>query len=203
MILNEMFDHIYCINLDSREDRWEECEAEFKKHNVFGVERFSATTAEEIQQLFNPSDIKIKLGEAALVNSHLKILNDAKEKSYKNILIFEDDVEFADTIHQSLDSIPPNWEIIYFGGNHVWGQPSPINDFVAIANRTLAMHAVGINLSVIEKMIPEINMSVPIDVTYANRLYLHNSYVMIPSQAWQRPSWSDLMGQHTDYGFLK
>lgn len=196
-----MFDHIYCINLESRPDRWEQCQEEFEKHNIIGVERLNATTAEEMQRIH--PNLPVKYGEAALIDSHRRALIDSKKNNYKSILILEDDVEFASTIHQSLDHIPTNWDIVYFGGNHAWGRPTPINEFVGIANKTLAMHAVGIKDAVIDRMLEEINLSAPIDVTYAYRLYLYNSYVMFPSQAWQRPGWSDLMGQNVDYGFLK
>ena len=40
-ILNEFFDKIFCINLDSRPDRWEECEKMFSHYNL-EVERVSA-----------------------------------------------------------------------------------------------------------------------------------------------------------------
>jgi glycosyl transferase family 25 len=193
-----MFDHIYCINLDSRPDRWAECEAEFIKHGISNVERFVATTVNEID-----SPAHIKPSEAALVRSHVRVLEDAKEKGYKKILILEDDIEFADTIHDHLDAVPENWEVLYFGGNHAWGIPYRMNDFLAVANKTLAMHCVGMTESAIDRMLGMINYNSPIDVTYAYALYLMNSYVFYPSQAWQRPSWSDLMGQHVDYGFLK
>ena len=30
-MMNEIFEHIYCINLEKRFDRWEECQKEFEK----------------------------------------------------------------------------------------------------------------------------------------------------------------------------
>lgn len=201
MTLNDMFDHIYCINLDSRTDRWEESLAEFEKHGIKNVERVSAITADDARAMY--PNLSIKAGEAGLILSHIKILEDANKNNYESILILEDDVQFAETINDDLREIPDNWEIIYFGGNHAWGQPSKINDKIAIANRTLAMHCLGIKRKAWQKMLSKINLTVPVDVTYANNVYLHNTYVFVPSQAWQRPSYSDLMGHYTDYGFLK
>jgi GR25 family glycosyltransferase involved in LPS biosynthesis len=196
-MINDYFDNVYCINVDSRTDRWADCEKEFSKYNLL-VERVSA---------FTPSDINfsvgIKGGEAALTTTHKKILEDAKEKGYNNILILEDDVEFAESINECLSEIPDNWDIVYFGGNHHFGQPIPITDSISIANKTLAMHCVAINSTIYDRMLEKINYLAPIDVIYADNLYLFNSYVFVPSKAWQRPSWSDLMQQHVDYGFLK
>lgn len=196
-MINDYYDHIYCINLDSRADRWAECEAEFSKHNIV-VERFSANTPEDI--IF---DVPIKKGEAALIMTHKRILDDAKEKGYNKILILEDDVEFSDDLNECLSEIPENWDIVYFGGNHNLGQPIPLTIKISIANRTLAMHCVAFNSTIYDRMLEKINYGEPIDVTYANNLYLFNSYVFTPSKAWQRPSWSDLTQQYVDYGFLK
>ena len=41
--MKKYFDKIYCINLDSRPDRWKECLEEFKKIGIDDiVERFPA-----------------------------------------------------------------------------------------------------------------------------------------------------------------
>lgn len=196
-MINGYFDHVYCINLDSRTDRWADCEKEFAKYNL-SVERVSA---------FTPADINfsvgVKGGEAALIMTHKKILEDAKEKGYNNILVLEDDVEFAEDINECLSEIPENWDVVYFGGNHYHGAPAKITDKIAIANKTLAMHCVAINSTIYDRMLEKIHYSFPIDVIYAENLYLFNSYVFVPSKAWQRPSWSDLLQQHVDYGFLR
>jgi len=198
MNLNDYFDHIYCINLDFRTDRWEQCLAEFEKHGIKDVERISATSAADIN-----FPINVKPGEAGLINTHTRVIQDVIDKNYQRVLILEDDVEFADTIHDCLESIPDNWQVVYFGGNHHQGAPHPINDKISIANRTLAMHCIALTRDVCVSMIPKINYNEPIDVTYSNMLYLFNSYVFTPSQAWQKPSHSDLMGHFVDYGFLR
>ena len=42
MSLTNYFDKVYCINLDDRKDRWEECVDEFNKIDALNdVERFS------------------------------------------------------------------------------------------------------------------------------------------------------------------
>jgi len=71
--------HVYYINLDRREDRRKEFEEEAKKME-FQPERF-------------PAIVKTPpmLGCHA---SHLAVLKKAKEMSYPNVLIFEDDFEF-------------------------------------------------------------------------------------------------------------
>ena len=77
----DYFDEIYCINLDSRPDRWQHAQLEFKKAGIEDrVQRFSA--------------IKENDGRVGVIKSNLAIVKMAKEKNLKNVLVFEDDVEF-------------------------------------------------------------------------------------------------------------
>lgn len=77
----DRFEKIYCINLDKRKDRWKKCIEEFKKIDILDrVERFSA--------------IEHKIGECGCRLSHTEVIKKCKEEGYKNVLIFEDDVEF-------------------------------------------------------------------------------------------------------------
>ena len=78
--MKDYFDKIYCINLKHRKDRWQESLIEFDRLNItHDVERFEA--------------IESKPGIVGCTASHYKIVQDAKIKGYKNILILEDDVK--------------------------------------------------------------------------------------------------------------
>jgi GR25 family glycosyltransferase involved in LPS biosynthesis len=199
--LNEFFDRIYCINLDSRPDRWEECLKQFES-NGLAVERFIATPGDQID-----FPVNVKKNEAGLILTHKKILEDAISNEYKSILILEDDVEFIENFLERFEEaqkdVPPHWDALYFGGNHFFGAPVPISDKIAIATKTVAMHCVGIKNTIYKKMLEKINYNEPIDMLYANNQSLINAFVFVPSIAWQRPSYSDLMGHFVDYGFLK
>jgi GR25 family glycosyltransferase involved in LPS biosynthesis len=81
-VLNKFFDKIYCINVDSRTDRWEECQQMFSKYNL-DVERFSA---------FEP-DIEpiccIRKTELSLIRTHREIIKKAKEHNYTNVFLVQ------------------------------------------------------------------------------------------------------------------
>ncbi|NBO22104.1 hypothetical protein EBU94_02015, partial [bacterium] len=120
MSLNGFFDKIYCINLDKRPDRWDECVQEFKKHRMI-VERFSAADHNHPivpKQL----DATTNNGNAGLVASNILILQDAIANGYKNILILEDDVAFVDDLNEKFaewsKDVPENWDMLYLGGNN-------------------------------------------------------------------------------------
>ena len=73
-------DKVIYINLEHRKDRKEEIESELNSMNI-EYERFNAIS--------NPD-----FGIVGCTQSHLEIFKMAKEKGYKNILIFEDDFKF-------------------------------------------------------------------------------------------------------------
>jgi glycosyl transferase family 25 len=72
-------DKIVYINLDHRTDRRKEIETELKQKGL-SYERFPA--------------IKEERGAIGCCKSHLAVLKKAREKGYKNILVFEDDFHF-------------------------------------------------------------------------------------------------------------
>jgi GR25 family glycosyltransferase involved in LPS biosynthesis len=77
--MSSNIDHIFYINLEHRIDRRSEFENEMKIMNL-NAERFNA--------------IKCTPGIAGAGYSHLAVLKLAKERGYKNVLIFEDDITF-------------------------------------------------------------------------------------------------------------
>jgi glycosyl transferase family 25 len=78
--MSHNIDKIMYINLNKRTDRREEIESELNK---FGLEY------ERFEAIETPS-----FGLLGCGKSHLSVLKIAKERNYKNILIFEDDFTF-------------------------------------------------------------------------------------------------------------
>jgi FkbM family methyltransferase len=85
-------DRVFLINLDKRQDRLIEFMQECRKMNIQNVERFSA--------IYRPDHPAL-----GCTSSHLAVVKLAKEKRYKNIIIFEDDFTFdvsRDVLEQRL-----------------------------------------------------------------------------------------------------
>lgn len=199
--MNNYFDHIYCINLDARVDKWDICLKEFKKHNL-SVERFTAIDGKNIINTTN-----LMPGEWGLLQTHISIINDAKKNNYKNILILEDDVEFMDNLNEIFNNIknqiPDDWVMLYLGGNHVGGSLQ-ISENVFKIFHTFTTHAFSINSELFDLIInglPKYKKAV--DVFYAELHSLFPSYVIRPHLAWQRESYSDIQGGIVNYNFLR
>ena len=79
--INKYIDKVIYVNLESRKDRRTEIETELNNYNI-DYERFNAVATPDF-------------GIIGCTQSHLEIFKMAKEKGYKNILIFEDDFMFV------------------------------------------------------------------------------------------------------------
>jgi GR25 family glycosyltransferase involved in LPS biosynthesis len=216
-MLNNFFDKIYCINLDRRTDRWEECQKIFTKLGL-EVERFSAIDG---KQLTLPHG-SVYNAEIAGAMSHTNVLKYAKEKGYKNILILEDDVEFHPDTNKLFDEfskqLPKDWEMVFFGGNHVGGA-IPVSENIQRLFGSYAIHAYGIREDVYDIIIKF--MSDKIDMVFNNQntkytpsvaadyfmAQLHKTLNVYgfktPHLAWQRTDFSDIQGAIMNYDFLK
>ena len=202
MTPNQFVDKIYCINLDKRLDRWERCKNIFQLNNI-EVERFSAVDGLNLDL----TGKKLLPGEIGVIRSNFEIIKKAKENNYKNVLIFEDDVELCEDFNLKFNDyikqIPTDWSFIYLGGNHVGGY-SHVTDNVAKTNYSFAIHAIIINQNIYDhilQILPEEKEQV--DVTYAKLQRIFPSYVFRPHLAWQRKDFSDIQGGIMDYDFLK
>jgi len=199
-------DKIFCINLDSRTDRWYESIEEFKKLGIENeVERISAAN--------------IQPGIIGCTKSHYECIKLAKEREYKNILILEDDVSFIpetlNVLNEMFNQIERNgihFEMLYLGANLCGEDNRLIDSNLALIAAAKTTHAYIINSSVYDIMLNtyancqwtggiQWHHSNPdrlnIDIFYIRMIQSRgNTYGVYPSVAEQRSSYSDLI--HSD-----
>ena len=204
------FDKIYCINLDSRPDRWIKCQEKFKKLGILDkVERFSACKIEH-------PDIQFKkiLGQAGCTLSHLFILKKAFNDNCSNYLVLEDDFEIDEMqddyllkLKNSLSDLPSDWDILYLGGNltNEYGI-SPIEKYSkflyqvkschtthAIAFSKLGMQKIIQKIGFIENIIDWIIKNGTIDVFLSKEILLYsNCFIVNPLLILQQEDFSDI-----------
>jgi hypothetical protein len=201
--INDYFDYVYCMNLDSRIDRWREVIQQFKNNKII-VNRFRAFDGKTIYRGQKP----IRPGEFGCLFTHLSILLDAKANNYDKVLIFEDDVElhpeFNNLASEFLQEVPDNWDMLYLGANTVRNKSVNVSARVNLANSLLGGHAYAVRNTVYDKLIYLLeNEPYPVDETYSRNHVLMNTYLCNPIIAWQREGWSDINKQHVNYQFLK
>lgn len=217
--LNNFFDKIYCVNLDTRIDKWNECKKEFQKLDI-QVERFPAING---ASLFKQG-MNLTAGAYGLMLTHQEILKEVVLKKYKNVLILEDDVTFIDNFYSyffdKIQSLPEDWDLLYLGGNNyfhqgnfklVTGDPNMVvhkynyrqlNHELCKTTWTQTTHAIAINNKAFQAVSSYIdnNSSKPIDDIFRIMQQSgYNAYTFLPSLALQRPSISDIENRFVDY----
>lgn len=218
--LNEFFSKIYCINLDRRPDKYEQCQPEFKKLNI-DVNRVSAVDGKTVER----PNTRWSPGCYGLVLTNINILTEAMQNKYDSILILEDDVMFNDKFYEIFNErikfLPDDWDILYLGGNNIFrsgkftlvtgdknfvptqNNYKTLNHELAKTTLTFTTHAVGINSKYFDKLMARIgdNQTEPIDNIYVTGQQdgTCNAYTFLPSLVLQRANFSDIDGRFADY----
>ena len=106
----ELFENTLFINLDGRKDRLKHVKEQMKLMDI-DAERVSA--------------IKTEDGAVGCTMSHIKCLETAKTRGYKQVFICEDDIVFKDpslykeNLKKFYKNNEINWDILIVGGNNV------------------------------------------------------------------------------------
>lgn len=175
--LSRFFDQICCINLDSRPDRWSYIQKQFDRYGLKEkVVRFSAIDLranEDLWHLENLQQGKFSvLANCGCILSHRSIVQNAKSAGLRNILVFEDDVEFLTsnigTLKQSLSSLSElEWDVFYLGATYQKRLEKVGRYLVRVPQGAAATHAIAYNHSFYDKFLETIPES-PVDCITSN-----------------------------------
>lgn len=124
-------DCIYVINLEKRKEKWERtlqrCEERGLHPNRFDAVLGTSLSQESIQELMGSYDSnRLSPGEAGCLLSHISVMKDAYDRGFNMIWIMEDDVLFAQDIHQipgllaKLSTFDPDWDLFYTDPDMEW-----------------------------------------------------------------------------------
>lgn len=199
-----MLDKIFYINLDKRKDRNEHIVNMFRECNIDDslIERFSAI-----------EDVNGALG---CTKSHITILDIAKSRGYKYILIIEDDLSIIDRkcFKDNIDNIfnlDINFDIIKISGNVINSIPTRL-DFLhkVIDSQTTSGYIVNCNY--IDKLrsnyIDGMNSMIKIGRRHENCIDIHwkrlqkndNWFIFNPKLGYQMDGYSDIERRNVKYG---
>ena len=102
----DKIDKIFYINLEKRKDRRTQIENELQTYDLYD-------NAERIEAIYTPGQ-----GILGCTKSHLKAIETAKERNYKNVLILEDDFyfiisknEFKEEIEKFFDTVQSDYDV--------------------------------------------------------------------------------------------
>jgi GR25 family glycosyltransferase involved in LPS biosynthesis len=207
-MIQKYFGKIFCINLDRRPDRWEHFIKQSKEFNLTEFERVSAVDGKNIDLSKYPTNLTD--GELGLVLTTIKIFEGCLENKYNNVLILEDDCVFEKEIlnvDKYFQNLPPNWDMIYFGGNHNihgnYPEPVKVNDFVKKVSYTYSSHMIGFNIKMYEQILSLLKTyQFQVDIVYSMLQKENNCYTFYPRLSTQLVDYSDIQNKVTDYNWL-
>lgn len=167
-VLNQYFDKVYVITSYFHKPRINYINDLFKKENINFDFHYAvhpdflddSHIESYLNYLKNNNQIdtlptsKYRISAAI---SHLQVLRQFQYSSYKNVLIFEDDVSFESDYQSKISSfmniVPANWDILNLGRNYTYAddQVEKYSEFVNIPNNLYGAHAFSFSKNKIEE----------------------------------------------------
>lgn len=216
--MNYIFDKIYVINLDFRNDRWKYI---YKHLTDIGINNFERVSATKLDIDCNIS--KIKLSQISCFHSHLKTLRKAQLLNLESVLILEDDCKFINC--ENLNQINKNVDILYLGCNRkiyknnnnltYLSKIYKVNDFMVKIDECGTTHAILYSKKVINKIIdlyPTDEIFFQKAFTFEEKFFIYDNflnwfteqnniqkYAMCPVLCTQFESFSDIQYCNTNY----
>jgi len=190
----DCFRTIYCMNLESRTDRWEQTVEEVKKlGDKYKLIRFNAVANSKNPQLGNAQTI-------------LNVITFAKENNMEAILIGEDDMVLCeaskDAWETGLSELPNDWDILSGGVYHTRNRKVVTPHLCSLLD-FCAMHFILISNTVYDQILSyeTNNFGYKNIDRFIGKLTTNGSiktYVVWPMISSQRAGYSDLRKRNVD-----
>ena len=203
-MLNQLFPHQVCINLDRRADRWQRMRAEFARHGIDRVRRFPACDG---NALFLPPHWKHTAGAYGCLLSHVQVVQAARELVHESLLIFEDDAvfdpEFTTKFASFAGEVPADWDMLYFGALHK-DEPLRISDHVYRVTKANSTYAYALRQTVFDAFV-ELNARAEnvLDMNAYELQERFNCYCFMPNLAWVQSEYSDVQNRLERHWYLE
>jgi hypothetical protein len=190
----DCFEKIFCINLDSRPERWAEARLEFSKVGIQDrVERISGVVCEDPRE--------------GCARAHMKVIEYAKILGLSNCLIFEDDVwiipEEIDSLRKAVHEIERlDWDLFYIGGTTV-GPAYQISPHLAKATAVYSTQSYAISSRIYDIVLNSWSQPKVYDIFLAKEIApVHQCFFTIPIIAFQKTGYSDIESRIVDYRMM-
>lgn len=129
----------------------------------------------------------------------------ARNEGWSSFLFIEDDVVLTDRFDEVVAAADaqsaglPLWDILYYGANHSPAVTRELSPNILKVEGSLTTHMVGFRNTVYDDFL-DLPTDISDDVRIARELHpKYNCYAIWPSVALQKPGFSVIWNQHTDY----
>lgn len=186
MVLNKF--NIVVIGLRTREDRWKRCKDILQEAGIERVIHY--TTVQDFSD-----------SHRGYMRDFLKML---QHFGNQDLMFFEDDFEFKpgweEVFEKAYSDLPPDWDMLYLGAN-LKAQVDIVTNNLVKVNGAWLMHATLLRRKFIDMILQRYDPDRVkiIDEWYRREAVRYNFYMTMPMISFQRPDFSDMVGQYVDY----
>ena len=202
--INEAFPYKICVNLDRRPERWQQMQRKFDQHAIHSVRRFSALAGDNLKL---PANWVHTPGAYGCLRSHLQVVSEARRLGVPSVLIFEDDVVFANQLAEKfgagIEQLPPDWDMLFFGALHK-DEPIKVADSIARITQAYSTYAYVLRRTIFDDFI-ELNSETENELDN-NSLALQQRfkcYCFMPHLAWVETDYSDAQQRLVHHWYLR
>ena len=208
MNIKNVFDKIVVLNLERRTDRLKLVRESMRTINLHEDE-YSVHHACDALALAasETKDLKIKKGAHACNKSYLKIFTEFMHTDLNTLVVVEDDCAFLkDFDYTIFETIPENWDLLYFGANNNI-QPKVFNKNWNKIIKSYSSHMIAYSRKAIafilnylqkEEFIKEFEY----DVILHRFVQCQDCYISKTLYAYQNNSYSDIEMKNVDYSWM-
>lgn len=191
------FDKVYVLNLRKQKDRLQQFASEMERIDAGPYEIFYALDGEAPFHSF--------------CRSQHGILKKFIETKAENCLILEDDAIFQNMNHLvfAMDELPDGWATLHLGGNATDGvsrmmenQPEAYSRYLVRLKACWASQGIAYNRYMAESIVNSYDpdqKQMYDDWLCEHVLPTNPCFMIRPTIVWQRPGFSELWGNQTDY----
>lgn len=183
----DFFSDVYILNQQERIDRWLLCQRELAR---VGIENYS--------QFYSvPMDPPMK----SFCFSQRELINTFLREGGDTLLALEDDCLFDNLspLEAAIDQLPPDWDMLYLGGNLRGINPRPYSENLRIPQNPWQTHAIAYSRRGANKINYDPSTGQMFDDWLAEKIFQFKVFLVAPMVAWQRPGFSNIWGANTDY----
>ena len=179
-------------------------QAEFARHGIAGVQRFSAVDG---TTLTLPPGWKHTAGAYGCLLSHLKVIEEARALDAENVLIFEDDTvfdpEFTTKFASFVAEVPSDWDMLYFGALHK-DEPVRLSEHVYRITKANSTYAYALKRTVFDAFLA-LNRRAEnvLDMNTYELQERFNCYCFVPNLAWVEAELSDVQNKLERHWYLE
>ena len=199
-----LFPLTICINLDRRPERWQRVQHAFAAHGIQPVRRFSASDGNEIAL---PNTWTHSPGAFGCLDSHVRVVREARDAGASSVLIFEDDAvldpQFKEKFAMFAEELPDDWDMLFLGALHK-DEPVRVSEHIARITKANSTFAYVIRNTVFDAFI-ELNSRAEhvLDMNNYRLQERFHCYCFMPNLVWVEPEYSDVQRRLENHWYLE